>query len=517
MSLHNTINLHPFQSEVVEKFFSAQTKGRLLAGIPVGGGKTVVATTIILRLLDQLHITPTTNKTERSIKQKFVALCITPANLRFNIGETFHKFGVDDSLVQTMIVTSVKQLDGIFSDTNTSPATIAVISYNFAYMNCSSLARYRWSIVICDEVHYGKNMDSRTASCLLPLSMHSDKFLGLTASFVHNKLEEFLTIMAIVIGNPTLVKTMSKYIKYEYVGRYDPNWFERIFLRRKKVKGNLTQTGFTNDEYVYSVLNPHIYIPKSEKMLLVGNLPTVKHHTIETRLSTGDSRIYLAIQKQIPSWLLKVLKRGDPSDAQLRTIKNEIMALQQVLITPDYMFVTQQKDYTKKVTNKVMKCAEILKTQAKTICPAIVYTAFVEHGAVPVHTYFKSVGLRSALYTGQLDPNERSQIRQQFQSGQLDVLVLTQAGKEGINLPAAQSVHFLNLAWNPETLVQVMGRALRIDSQNELVHIFWHKSRLSNGDETIDFWMDTILTRKRLLKMVLVDIFHESIVYPYAS
>ena len=73
-------------------------------------------------------------------------------------------------------------------------------------------------------------------------------------------------------------------------------------------------------------------------------------------------------------------------------------------------------------------------------------------------------GLRVGTFTGSNSGKRRDQNAADFQAGNLDVLILTGAGREGLNLQRASVVIMYDLPWTPSALVQRIGRAARFGS-----------------------------------------------------
>jgi len=472
-------SLYPFQQEAVNKFFTV-SKGRMIAALPTGTGKTIVALAIINKVIEQ----------EPDAK----VLVIVPANLRNNLLENIVKLRLK---LDAKVVTKTDQLQDAHDNYH-----ITIISYNFLRMHITELLKYNWDMLVTDEIHYAKNYGTKNFQYLWLLSSRVKYFLGLTASYVSNRLEEFFTIIALVANDKNIIKLGRELIQYEVRGSYKPGFVSRVLYNAKTQKGKLVEVGVKDPQTFTRLVDRYIYLPKSEKILVIGKRPKPISIVKRVYLTKKEWSIYRYVQKDIPKFMLQLLSSGEINDDQLRQIKNQIMALQQVLITPDYILNTESKT----PSSKVVACAKhILNYKRK----AIVFTPFLEYGAKVVDSYFRSVGIKSQMYAGPIKPQDRLKIRDDFENGEIDVLVLTNAGKEGINLPSAEEVHFLSLTWNPEDLEQIMGRALRITSTHEQVYVYWYMAYGPRGEETIDLWMSNVLERKRLLKKVIYQLLSE--------
>ncbi|RLC20221.1 MAG: hypothetical protein DRI57_05305 [Deltaproteobacteria bacterium] len=481
------IKLHDFQQEVVNKFFKS---GSLLCVLPTGTGKTVVALEIIRRLKEQYG-----NKTK--------CLIVVPANLRSNFVDTIRKFQLK---LNAEIIQKVSQLDQAYRT-----KTILVISYDFMRLYALKLLRYKWTLIVADEVHYAKNRQTKNFAVLYQLRLNSRHFLGLTASPIANTPEEFFTILIIVTGDRSIFAEGMQLIKYMEIGRKDPTWWEKLKAtltgrRPRSKKGELIPIGIKDIEAFRRLVGRWVYIPHYSKIEKLGTRPKVKSFVVRVDLDDFETKAYKYALRKIPRQDLKDLKEGTITNARLRQIKNIIMACQQTLLSPDYIYeyeergqegVEQSNISLFRPGSKIKAVAKFLKqTGEKTI----VFSSFLRFGARLANHYFNKLGIKSREYSGAVKPQERKEIIKQFEEGDLQVICLTGAGQEGMNLPSCKNVFFLNLPWHGEILRQVVGRALRITSKNPFVRMFWLFAYTKDGQETIDLWLSNLIKRKDIIR-----------------
>ena len=91
-----------------------------------------------------------------------------------------------------------------------------------------------------------------------------------------------------------------------------------------------------------------------------------------------------------------------------------------------------------------------------------------------------------AVITGKTNDNERKKIMRLYNTGKIDILVISGAANVGVNLTSkTRQVHILSLDWNAKSIIQTVGRALR--RNNHKVRVFIYKS------------VSTVSREKRLL------------------
>lgn len=80
--------------------------------------------------------------------------------------------------------------------------------------------------------------------------------------------------------------------------------------------------------------------------------------------------------------------------------------------------------------------------------------------------------IRVMSYTGAMTPRNRQQTIDALNGGQLDVMIMTKTGSEGLNLQAAAVlVRYYGFLWNPARDCQIAGRIIRIGSKFKRVFI----------------------------------------------
>lgn len=104
--------------------------------------------------------------------------------------------------------------------------------------------------------------------------------------------------------------------------------------------------------------------------------------------------------------------------------------------------------------------------------------------------WFDRHGITYRVYSGETPDGERDQYRREFNNGEFDVLLATEAGEEGINLQAGDEVWFASLGWTPTQHAQCECRSWRIGREKKVI------SRYFKSDLGIDHKMCALLRKK---------------------
>jgi len=100
--------------------------------------------------------------------------------------------------------------------------------------------------------------------------------------------------------------------------------------------------------------------------------------------------------------------------------------------------------------------------------PAVIFTLRLET-AYHLRDTISQTGRRPACYVGALSRQERDTLIAQFTSGEIDTLIATDAGAEGLNLhQRCHTVFNYDLHWNPMRIEQRIGRVHRLGQEQDV-------------------------------------------------
>lgn len=128
---------------------------------------------------------------------------------------------------------------------------------------------------------------------------------------------------------------------------------------------------------------------------------------------------------------------------------------------------------------KILKIFNNLDKENKTI----IYSNFVTAGIKAMAGYLLYKGYKEwnpknkitdskcfAFYTGEIKPEDRTEILKEFNklNSNIKILLISSSGSEGLSTRNVRQVHIMEPYWNTERLRQVMYRAIRFHSHDEL-------------------------------------------------
>lgn len=119
----------------------------------------------------------------------------------------------------------------------------------------------------------------------------------------------------------------------------------------------------------------------------------------------------------------------------------------------------------------------------------VVYSQFKTHG---IYLVKDKVTIPSAIISGDTKVQDRQNIVNQYNQGKINVLFITKAGEEGLDLKGTDAVFLIEPSWNENTREQVIARAIRYKSHEnrpadrKVVKVFnlIHTTKKDRSEET---------------------------------
>ena len=313
------------------------------------------------------------------------------------------------------------------------------------------VARIRdWDLVICDEAAKLKNY--RTATAKTVKKLHRRYSLGLSGRPIENRLEELHSIMDFVMP-----------------GLLGPGFlFHQEHCITNRYGGVV---GYRGIETIRHKIAPH-YLRRLKDDVL-SELPPKTINDVWLEMSNREWRLYEGIKEQI----LAII-RENPT---LRTgnVLTEILRLKQC--TDDARLLDEDGI----PSTKVKALADLL--EASEGHKVVAFTQFKEFAKLV------SAEFDSLLLDGDVPVPKRPGLIREFQEGDNQLLVSTEAGRYGITLTAADIIVHLDQPWNPATLQQREDRLHRIGQLKNVQVVSFIAKR------TIDEYVREIIHRKREL------------------
>jgi superfamily II DNA or RNA helicase len=276
------------------------------------------------------------------------------------------------------------------------------------------------SFLIIDEAHNLRNPKSKKSIAVVECAMKADKRLLLTATPFVNSMEDFIPLINMLHGS-FLVGTKKQFYKNEvneWIGKSINE--QSISTFRYLLEDKVDMVDCRDPKFFPDEITEYMNVPM-----------TKEYWSRYKRVVAGESLFGIAFSN--PSAFYNGYRR-----AVNRT-------------GPEYY------------SAKINKALPILKKGK-----SIIYTNWVDFGIRPLTQALQSKSISYRIFYGSTDKEERTKMIEDFNNDDFQVLVLTKAGGEGIDLKGVRSVVVLDPPWNDASLRQVIGRAVRYNSHAHL-------------------------------------------------
>lgn len=333
----------------------------------------------------------------------------------------------------------------------------------------------RWDDIIADEAVVIRNGSSKQSHVMWALRKNSKVAVALTATPVNKSPDDMARLVAWC--------------------RNDKNMFSGVSL----VEEYKTET-VAGAKKLFEALGPLIFrrdvseiahkMPKStQNVHLLNPSPAEKALTsaAEKELKRCYQELVAAIEELEKH---KTTNNVDPE--MLKTAREELKAANGAwlggtqlarMATSDPAALLESSSTGAGLLAGMGLIEEAMKTEPtkRVKFLEIAQKAVLEGKQVVVFTSFTNVaellakslnanGIKAKTFTGK-NSTTRDKARIEFQKGELDVLVCTQAAQRGLTLHKAAVICHYDLPWTLEQIIQRTGRAIRLGSENPTVEV----------------------------------------------
>ena len=327
------------------------------------------------------------------------------------------------------------------------------------------------TMLIIDEAHnlrnymQSHNKLSKKYLAVLNCAKIANKRLLLTATPLVNNLMDFIPLINFVYGYP-IIGNHREYIEEKVKYYIDKKWDE------------------DNVRTITKLLRKKIdFVTEQSK----EDFPAVKEMFVNVRMTRSYQRKY---------------------DSLLEGTKYE-----------DIFFKNPGKFYNahRRAVNKAGE--EYYSYKLKKMIPIIekgktlIYTNWIEFGIEPIVKFLRKNNISYGKFYGRMTKNEKAKIVKEFNENKKQVLIITKAGGEGIDLKGVRNVIVLDPVWHDAGLKQIIGRAVRYKSHAHLpkkdrrVNVFkmvlvepdlknWQKDEATNSGDVLLY---RIIDKKKIL------------------
>ena len=356
-------------------------------------------------------------------------------------------------------------------------------------------------ILIVDEAHRLRNYSGKIPRGILEEAQVAHKVILLTGTPI--------------VNFPSDIAPLINLVKMEPVVPRNRSLFDEHFLRQEIIKFKVPVKVLgvkvyetTKMKRIMDIKNPG----KFSKQILgavsfyqntdTSDFPEVVRHYYPVTMSSDQEHLHSAIEREVLTAKdIRMLKGGYVDESQQSNFSQRLNA---------YLNKTRQVSNLVKGeidTNKESplvglaispKLIMILKTVLTLPRPALIYSHFLSSGLYPMAKMLETYGIKYRIFSGEIKASEKKRIIEEYNSGEIGVLLISSSGSEGLDLKKTRQIHIMEPHWNDSKIQQVIGRGIRYKSHEDLppeqrkVEVFyWYsifkdKERLSADKYLVD-------------------------------
>jgi len=336
------------------------------------------------------------------------------------------------------------------------------------------------SLIVIDEAHHlwhGKANYSDQYTLLYDAidKSQNSKFIFLTGTPLLSNLDEIYYLLKLVF--PTRIPDITSFNAY----------FETL-----------------DDEQVRAWFNPFVFpyfptlrgeYPSSTENFVLVKISTDEHNQLYEEAFTSNqkgssfkpqigekTRNPEMYKQQITSWYLSYSLLTSRQNSNVYYPPSVLEKFKEAELIEDYVFdpvthptgwiTTETVENLPTISEKLTEIVDKLKTiQGK----HVIYSYFVSrYGIKFISAILEILNISHLIFDGSLDDNERESRLSRFndeenkEGEKYKVLLMTNAGSEGINLLAVRALHIMEQSIQEWQIEQVKGRVVRLNSHIQL-------------------------------------------------
>lgn len=311
----------------------------------------------------------------------------------------------------------------------------------------------------CQKV---KNPSSHLGRTAREILKYVDRAHGLTATLVKNRAHDAAAVTEIICPGTISMK--------EFEQRYCIKELRRIRPGGRNWTTTIEQVVGYHDLDHFKERIKNVYLGRTDEDI-EGERPEVVFMKRTVSMSPSQRKVYLEAEKGL-------LVNSD-HDVGAASLGHAFQAAccPEIFDTRDpYPFSVRTQDNAKATLFK-----ELLEDELEGE-PVVVFSQF----ETIISAYMKRFAdLGPVRITGKETDEERTAAKQSFQGGGTNLIFLTMAGGEALNLQRGKHLVFLTRPFDPGSYIQVVGRLRRFGSAHKNI-VIWHLDVTDSVDEYID-------------------------------
>ena len=335
-------------------------------------------------------------------------------------------------------------------------------------------------MLVMDEAHKVKNYRSQVHEKVRAVSLSCERIVGMTATPVKNRLMEFFGLFRII--NPALFPKVTA-----FQSEYCVTKLQRVAGGRQVP----IVVGYKNLDSFVKKIEP-FYLAR-QKHDVAKELPELITVEIPCELTNEQDDLYDMAEAGMTG------NSVDDGEENSADILSSMTMCAQAVNAPELILDAEGNPFSGP-SSKIEALLDLLTGDAEDQ-KVIVFSRFEKMISV-IERHLQDSKIKYVRITGkESDPKLRQKNREIFQDPEsgVNVIMITMAGSESLNLQAAEHFVFIDSPWSFGDYVQLVGRMIRIGSSHKTVVAHHMLGLRQSGEKTIDHHVLKALREKKKL------------------
>lgn len=318
-------------------------------------------------------------------------------------------------------------------------------------------------LLIVDEAHRLRDPATATNQVVRDKADRYAKRMMLSATPVYNHPADLAALINLAAAKEVLPASRRGFEDRFYSRRtVKPGFFDR--LRGVKPGEEVT---IKKDPELRTAIKQWVDFHANSR----DGFPDRTDEVVEVEMTPRQREVYETLMGKAPVHLrLKVRAGLPPSKQEAGDLNTFLTGVRQASNTPrpyvDNMTPEEELANAPKIREAVRRLAE--KAQANPDHRAVVYSNYLAGGLDPYARMLDAQGIRYGRFTGDVDKKERDELVRSYNRGDIQALLISSAGGEGLDLKGTRQIQILEPHWNDAKLEQATGRGIRFGSHTHL-------------------------------------------------
>lgn len=360
--------------------------------------------------------------------------------------------------------------------------SVLIMGYRGMVNDIRKLQEDHGYVLVTDEATAYKNTKTQVHQVVRHLSSQADRTWALTGTLIRNHLLEGHGIYSVVA--PGLFGSVNNFMQYFCI-------IEMMQIGRgRKVPRVVGYFPEKVSEFREKIAPFYLGRAKHE---VASELPALIRKTVEVGMTKAQESKYA----EALSGLLTVGEKSGGDEEKEVTKLTALIYCQQIVNHPSLIDCEGESE-------KLEALLELLTEGSLAGEKVIIFTRFKKMVDLLMPVLEKA-GLHPVRVTGDETESQRQKAQDAFQKSDspTQVICITSAGGEAINLQAAKAIVFYDTPWSAGELLQVIGRMIRIGSKHDTVMAVHMVSEWRGGASIDQRVLEVIGHKMKLIEAVL--------------